>query len=188
MNRRLLEIIGIVCIVAATLVGTFFLAHYVQDNNAAQNLVEQFGYLGILALSIIIGLNLFLPIPAATLAPIFVAAGFALPAIIATVVAGSMFADGVGYLMGVGGKRIAKHAHPAFQKKMQALARRHHTLLLPFVFLYATFSPFPNELILIPLAISGIKYRVLFIPLLLGTILYEAVIAYGLTGAFHYFL
>jgi membrane protein YqaA with SNARE-associated domain len=187
MRTRILEISGIILIISIALVGAFFLTQYVQDNETAQRLVEQFGYLGILIISIVIGLNLFLPIPAATFAPIFVSAGLPLPGIILMLVLGAMTADAIGYLIGVGGRRITEHTHPAFQAKLQSFATRHHQLVLPFVFLFSAFSPFPNEVILIPLAIMGIRFRVLFLPLLLGTILYESILAYGLTGAFHYF-
>lgn len=185
--KRILEISGIVLVIAVTLLGAFFLTQYVKDNETAQRIVEHFGYLGILTISIIIGLNLFLPIPAATFAPIFVSAGLPLPGIIVMLVLGSVIADSAGYLMGVGGRHITKRTHPALQEKMQAFAERHRRFLLPLVFLYSVFSPFPNEVILIPLAIMGIRYRVVFLPLLLGTVVFETLVAYGLTGTFYHF-
>jgi len=187
VRNRILEILGLVLLIALAFVGSFFLADYVRDNGTARALVEHFGYVGILAISIITGLNLFVPIPAATFAPIYASAGFPLLAIIAALVAGTVIADTIGYLIGLGGRRIATHAHPVLQEKMQRFTEQHHRLVLPLVFLYAAFSPLPNEVILIPLAITGIRYRLLFLPLLFGTILYETLFVYGITSAFHYF-
>ena len=187
MRTRILEVLGIILLITAALVGSFFLADYVQSNGTARQLVEHFGYLGIFLVALLIGLNLFLPVPAATFTPIFVSAGLPIPGIIVTLVLGALVADTIGYLIGLGGRHITRHTSPALQKKMQSFAERHHTLLLPFVFLYSAFSPFPNEVIIIPLAIMGIRFRVLFLPLLLGTILYEGLLAYGATSAFQYF-
>lgn len=187
MRARILEILGIALVIAAVLAGSFFLADYIRDNDTAQHLVEQFGYLGMLLIAIVIGLNLFLPVPAAAFTPIYVSAGFSLLGIIATLTLGAMIADAIGYLIGVGGRRITTHTHPALQEKMQLFAVEHHALVLPVVFLFSALSPFPNEVILIPLAMIGIRFRVLFIPLLLGTILYETLLAYSATGIFNYF-
>lgn len=187
MRTRIVKILSIVLIITVALIGSFFLADYIRDNGTARELVERFGYFGILIIAIVIGLNLFIPVPAATFTPIYISAGFPLSAIIATLVVGAMIADTIGYLIGVGGRHITKHAHPMLQEKMQLLAHRHHTLVLPFVFLFSAFSPFPNEMILIPLAIIGIRFRVLFVPLLLGTMVYQTLFAYSITGTFQYF-
>ncbi len=187
MRARILKVLVIICIVALALLGSFLLADYVQDNGAAQALVERFGYLGILIVSIITGLNLFVPVPAVTFTPIYASAGFPLPAIVATLVLGAIIADTIGYLIGIGGRHITKETHPALQQKMESLALLHHKLVLPFVFLFAALSPFPNEIILIPLAFIGIKFRALFVPLLLGTIVYQTLFTYGITSTFEYF-
>ena len=183
----MVKILGIALFLVLILVGSFFLAAHIQDNASARHLVEQFGYGGILLISIIAGLNLFVPIPAGAFTPIYVAAGFPLLLIILTITIGTTIGDSISYLIGVGGRHITKHAHPTLQTKMQSFAHRHHHLVLPLVFLYSAFSPFPNELILIPLAIIGIRYRVLLVPLLFGTVVYETLFAYGITSAFHYF-
>lgn len=187
MRGRTVKILGIAVVVALALTGSFFLADYVRDNDAARTLIERFGYVGMFLVAIITGLNVFVPIPAATLAPVYVSAGFPLPAVVVILTIGTVIADAIGYLIGVGGRHITKHAHPALQEKMETLAHRHHYLVLPFVFLFAALSPFPNEMILIPLAIIGVRFRALFLPLLLGTLLYETLFAYGATSAFNYF-
>lgn len=187
MRTHILKGLGIILIVALCLLGAFFLADYVQDSNAARALVERFGYFGVFIIALVIGLNLFLPIPAATFTPIYVSAGFPIPGVIIALVLGATIADAIGYLIGVGGRHITKHAHPALQEKMESFAHAHHALVLPCIFLFSAFSPFPNEIIVIPLAVMGIRFRAIFFPLLLGTIFYETFLAYGITSVFEYF-
>lgn len=184
LRHRWLRILGILGIVALALTASFFFADYVASNDAASELVERFGYAGILAISIVSGLNLFIPVPAATFVPVFTAAGFSMPGIITTLVIGTLIADWIGYLIGVAGRHATEHHYPELQRRLRRFAKRHHRLILPGVFLYAAFSPFPNEILLAPLALIGTRFRALFIPLLLGTIAYQALYAYGAQGIF----
>jgi len=186
MRRHTLKILAIAAIIAISLIASFFFADFVTESEEAQALVEQTGYLGMLALSIIAGLNLFVPIPAGTFAPIYAAAGFPLPAIIAVLVIGTTIAGSIGYLIGALGKQVARLKYPKIQERIQTFACRHHALILPTVFLYASLSPFPNEVILIPLALAGIKFRYLILPLILGNLVYQTLYVYGTNGLFHY--
>ncbi len=187
MRRRIVEVFGVLLIIVVALTVSFSLANYVTSNDTARNLVEHFGYLGVLLVAIIIGLNLFLPVPAGTLVPIYVVAGLWLPAIIVIHIMGAFIADTISYFVGVGGKHLTQKNPPKFQKKMMAFEQEHHKLILPSVFLYAAFSPFPNEIILIPLALVGIRFRVLWLPLLVGTAFYETLVAYGVISTFRFF-
>ena len=54
----------------------------------------------------------------------------------------------------------------------------------PIIFIYASVAPFPNELLLVPLALAGIKLRVLIIPLIVGTIFYQTAFAIGIQNLF----
>lgn len=186
MRKRTLQALGIVIFIAAALTGSFLLAGYIQDSGAAQELVERFGYLGMLALSIFAGLNLFVPIPAATFTPIYTAAGFPLYGIIITLVIGTTIADSIGYLIGFAGKHAAKLQYPVLQQQIQKIVTEHHIYMIPFVFLWSSFAPLPNETIIIPLALIGIKFRALIIPLILGTIIHQTYLAYGISSIFEY--
>lgn len=171
-------------ILALAFTASLLFADYVAGNESVQDVVERFGYLGMLIVTIISGLNLFVPIPAATFTPIYVAAGFPLPAIILVLIIGTTIADGIGYLIGLGGKHLAAMRYPHFQERLCSFAKQHHALVLPFVFLYAALSPLPNEIILIPLAFVGFRFRTLLLPLVLGTIIYQSAVAYGAASIF----
>lgn len=178
-------LLGVLALCA--IVGSFFLAEHVANDEGAQALVGRFGYLGMFILAIIAESSFIVPIPAATFTPIFTAAGFPILGIVTTLVIGTLIADGVGYLVGLGGRHAVAHHYPTFQERIQRFARRHHHLVIPGVFLYAALAPFPNEAILIPLALVGIRFRTLFIPLLLGTIILQTALVYGITNVFEYF-
>ena len=188
MRKSSLKILGAALGVIAVALGAFMLAHVVENSETARSLVEQFGYGGIFLVSLAAGFNLLVPVPAATLAPVYAAAGFPLPAIVAVISLGTAVADTLGYLIGVGGRDLARRANPRIQQWMRGFAVAHHALVVPFVFLFAALVPVPNEIILVPLAFMGIRFRTLFIPLLLGTILFNTLLVYGLTGAFLYAL
>lgn len=187
MQRRILKILAITLGVGAVLVATFFFADYVTENENVRAFVERTGYLGMLVISIIAGLNLFVPIPAGTFAPVYAAAGFPLPGIIAVLTIGTTIAGGIGYLIGALGKHVASLKYPKVQERIQTFACSHHALILPAVFLFASFSPLPNEVILIPLALAGIKFRHLLLPLIFGNLIYQTLYVYGTTSLFHYF-
>ncbi len=187
MRPHVYKTFAIILSIALVLYGSFLLADYVRNNDAARLLVEYFGYIGILIVAVVTGLNVFVPVPAAAFVPVYLSAGFSFVGIIATLSVGTIIADSIGYLIGMGGKHITQNAHPRLQQRLEALTQDHHILVLPAVFLFAAVAPVPNEIVLIPLAIAGVRYRTLFLSLLFGTIVYHLLFAYGITSIFNYF-
>ena len=187
MKRRIIQFTGLVAFVLAIFLGALFLANYIASNSTAQSIVEQFGYLGILVISIISGLNLFVPIPAPFFVPAFTAAGYPLWGIIVTIVIGTTIADSIGYLIGLLGKRVTENSHPKMLVFLQKIEKRYHVLILPVVFFYAALSPFPNEIIMIPLAMMGCRYWKIIVPFVLGTVVYVTALSYGAQNIFELF-
>lgn len=162
--------------------GAIYFAGIIQDNSNLQEIISSFGYVGILFVSFISGLNFFVPIPATAFIPIFSASGFALPVIIVIIVIGTTIADLISYYIGT---VLKPHADKSRSKVLEfarkyCVGRKYFTELL--VFLYATLVPLPNELLLLPLGTLGVKLRTLFIPFALGTTVHVTIIAYGLTA------
>lgn len=165
-------------------VSALYLADFVANNAMAQNLVGQFGYLGILFIAMIAGVNVLVPVPAASFVPIFTAAGLWLPVIILMLVVGTTIADLIGYLIGRWSKTFAEEHYPQTYRHVLTLNDNHHGLLLPFVFAYAAFVPFPNEAVLIPLALIGVRFQAILLPLILGNIINQTALALGATNIF----
>ena len=182
--RLTTHLFAIGCFILLVVAGALYLAQFVATDSAAQALVAQFGYLGILALAVVSGLNLLVPVPAATFTPVFVAAGLTLPLIILTLIIGTTIADLLGYLFGRWSRAFAHEHYPQTYQKILTLHTKRSALLIPFIFLYAAFVPFPNEAIIIPLALIGVRLPIIIIPLLLGTTLNQTLLALGAIGLF----
>jgi len=60
-----------------------------------------------------------------------------------------------------------------------------HQSYIPFIiFGYFVLAPLPNEVILIPLAIIGYKYKKLIIPLIIGNVLHHTIMVFGYSTIF----
>lgn len=160
------------------------LSEYILDNDSAQLVVQEFGYIGVVIVSFIAGLNLLVPIPAATFVPIFTAGGIALPMVIFLLILGTMAANVVAYAIGKLGNHFTATHYPAMQSRIETIYTRHRKWLPYFVFIYAGLIPLPNETYLIPLGLLGVRMREFFIPLLLGTTVYQTVYAIGINNLF----
>ncbi len=190
MARRKKEVLsGIVLLLILTAVasGAFFIAEYTLTHESFQNQIASFGYLGITFLAMVAGLNVIVPIPAATFTPVFTAAGLALPLIVLSLTIGTLLADFIGYAFGKLSRETVATKYPGLVAKLEHLYEHRRTWLLPVVFLYASFVPIPNEALVIPLAFLGIRWRLLVIPLFLGNLINQAIYAYGFQNLYHYF-
>lgn len=183
-TRKILRFTILSLLITGIWVASLFLADYVANNDMAQNLVGQFGYLGILIIAIVSGINVLLPVPAAAFVPVFIAAGLWLPLVIIALVVGTTIADLIGFFIGRWSKDFVEEHYPRSYKRIQVLDERHHSLVLPMVFLYAAFIPFPNEAILIPIALIGFRFQTLLIPLVLGNLVNQTALAFGATNIF----
>ena len=175
-------------ILAGGLTVTFFLSQHVSSSEASQQLIQNFGYIGIFVISFIAGLNLFIPIPAATFVPVFTAGGISLFEIIVFLVIGTMAANLLSYFLGIYGGKISSAHYPELQKKLIRLYQKRKKWLVYFVFIFTALMPLPDEVFLIPLGVVGVKLRQFIIPLLLGTICYQTLATFGVHNIFKYFL
>lgn len=183
-RRRTVRLVLLGVLLFGLFLGALFLAQYVEHNAAAQALVSQFGYAGIVFLALVAGLNVILPIPAASFTPVFLAADLSMPLIILSLVVGTIIADFIGYLIGRFGHTFVSTHYPKTQQKLRTIREQHRRWLLPFVGFYAAFVPFPNEAMLIPLAVSGVRFSALLIPLLIGNAINQTILAYGINNFF----
>ena len=166
------------------LVGALFLSQFLSTFDTAIQLMERAGYGGLVLLGIIGGLNVFVPIPAAVFTELYTAAGLSVFGIILALAFGTLLADMIGFWFGQLMRVAAHTSYPKIVSFVTNIREQYTYLVLPFVGFYAAFVPFPNEAILIPLAISGINIRYLLIPLIIGNLIHQAVLIYGLQGLF----
>jgi membrane protein YqaA with SNARE-associated domain len=186
MTYRLRIIRGftLFAVVVGVLAVTFYLAFTIEQNPAAQNILATIGYPGVFILALIIGLNPFMPVPAATFTPIFLSAHLSLPLIIVALTFGTIAADSLGYLFGHVSKSYVRRAHPRIYRFFKNLYTKHHPYVLPVVCFYSAFIPLPNELFLLPLAVLGMPFRTLLIPILIGDAISQTLMALGVQNIF----
>lgn len=185
---RFLRGLTLLVVLAGVLVVTFYLAFTIEKNPAVQNILAAIGYPGVYLLALIIGLNPFMPVPAATFTPIFLAAHLTLPFIITALTLGTVTADSLGYLFGHVSKVYVKKSHPRIYHFFKNLYTKHYSYVLPVVFFYTSFIPLPNELFLLPLAVLGMPFRLLIIPIIIGDAINQTLLAFGVQNVFLWLL
>lgn len=163
---------------------SLLLGSYVLENDAAQNIVESFGYTGVAILSLISGLTPILPVPASTFTPVFEAAGLQTLWIIVALVIGVFVADTISFFFGHWSKGAVAIKFPGLFARFSSLAQKRKRVILPIMFLYASFMPLPNELIIIPLAIAGMRFKTMLAPLIIGNVVHQVVLVFGISAIF----
>ena len=184
IKSPVLQVALILILTAVILLAIIEATSFVHTDSGVQSLIAQYGYVGILVMAIIAGMNIFVPIPAATFTPIFAAAGLWMPLIVLMLIIGTTIADIAGYTIGRLGKEFTSEHYPRTYARIFSLNERNHALLLPFIFIYSAFVPFPNEAFLIPLALVGVRLRTFILPLILGTTVNQILFAYGIQNIF----
>lgn len=187
-KRRAFNLMMFLGLLSLGIFGSLLLTQYVIANPTHHELIQKFGFLGVLFISFVAGLNLFLPVPAATFVPVFTAGGMGLPSIILFLIIGTMAANLFSYVAGRYGGKVVKSHYPEIQQKMIHLYKDHARFLPHFVFLFTALVPLPDEVFLVPLGIIGVKLKKFIVPLTLGTIFYQTFAAYGIDNIFKFLI
>jgi len=175
-RKNVALLIGFLVVIASALVASQWLS----NSPAAVELIDQFGYVGLVLLGIIGGLNFVIPIPPATFSALYSAAGLTATGIILSLAIGTLIADSLGFWFGTRAALVIEKKYANIATYAKRIADERAFLIIPFVTLYAALVPFPNEAILIPLALTGIKFRYLVVPLLCGNILHQTILIVGI--------
>ncbi len=163
---------------------SFLIADTITESTAALQLVSNFGYVGVVMLAVFSGLNVVFPIPVAVFTPVFLEAGLQIPYIIAAIVTGIIIADFTGYIFGRWSRDYIVERYPRVFATLSNINDRNQYFLLPAVFLYAAIIPLPNEAIVIPLALIGVRFSFILLPLILGNIVNQTMLVYGASNIF----
>jgi membrane protein YqaA with SNARE-associated domain len=155
------------------------LVQHLTENSVVTELAQQFGYVGVVITGTIAGLNSFVPVPAAAFTPVFVNAGLSIQLIIIALAIGTLIADFVGYVLGHVGRKLILQKYPKLFRVITEVHIKHRRLVLPLVAAYAAFVPFPNEALIIPLALGGMRFTHMIIPLMIGNILNQTIYTYS---------
>ena len=142
----------------------------------------QYGYVGILLVSLLGAMSIFVPIPSTVV--IFILGGvrnssgtFLFEPLLIAVFAGigATVGEFSGYVIGYGGRRVIGEK---YKHKMDILMRLFKRFGPIVIFLFAL-TPLPDDLIFIPLGVMKYSMLSAFIPALVGKFLSNLIIAYA---------
>jgi membrane protein YqaA with SNARE-associated domain len=154
------------------------------QNDVIRDAVERGGYPMLLALSAASGFNLAVPIPIVSFFPFLMELGFHPWWALATIAFGMTLGDLVGFLLGVAGRRALEGREIKAFQGLERLRERHAKLPLVALFLYASFAPIPNEVVVIPMALLGYPIVGVGSALFAGNIIFNGLFALAGMGFF----
>lgn len=169
-----------IALLVLIMVLAFWVSDTVKDSDFVSDLIRRFGYGGIFLVAVVSGLNLVLPIPAISFLPVFLASGSNAIAVVAVIAAGMTLADFIGYLLGKTGRHIALSS---FERKvinkLERIKEKLHWSPALVLFLFASFVPFPNELIVVPMAFLGYRFTHVLLPVFFWNMVFNSLYAIG---------
>ncbi len=156
----------------------------VGELTAVREAVAAAGYWGLLGASVVSGFNLVAPVPVVVFYPFLMESGFAPVPTLATIALGMTVGDLLGYLIGDATRELANDRLAGFRARAEALHARHRFLPLGLMFLYAAFAPFPNELLVIPMAFMRYSLTGVMTAVLCGNVVFNTLVALGVSWVF----
>ncbi|PIR75129.1 MAG: hypothetical protein CO030_03730 [Candidatus Magasanikbacteria bacterium CG_4_9_14_0_2_um_filter_42_11] len=169
----------VIVLVSIIWLNTFLIEH----RDTVQEIVSQFGYIGMFVLAIVSGFNIAIPLPAIGFYPVFTELGYQPILIILILSLGMTIGDSIGYLLGQTGRGfLERTSSKKILKVFHRLYVRHQALPFVLLFFYAAFVPLPNELLIIPMSIAGYRFWQMGAVLFLGNIVFNIVGAFGISA------
>lgn len=160
-------------------ISAVYLAENLSEDYLTQAIVQEAGYWSVYFLALISGLNPFLPVPPATFSPIFVASNLTVSAIIITLTLGTITADLIGFFIGKYSKDYIRNKYPKTFLFFENASNKNSYFIIFIVALYASFIPFPNEVIIVPLSIGGFPLKKVIVALIAGNLIHHTILVHG---------
>ena len=183
MTRKISKIVVSLTVLILVAVGAFYLATEAGESEYIRQLVLDYGYIGIFFLSFISGFNLAIPVPAVAFLPLFVASGLNFWISIFLISVGITIADALGFLIGKFSRHIVLEDNKTVQR-LEKIKERYQFAPHIVLFLFASFAPFPNEILVIPMAFLGYRMRILLPIVFFGNLIFNILYATGISSIF----
>ncbi len=136
-------------------------------------------YIGTFIISLVGGLSTFITVPYQLVVITFGAGGLDPWLLGLAAGIGLMIGDATSYLIGYHGRDfVPRKVQVAFKKIYGWLATKPKPLTFLTIFIYGAIFPIPNDFLVIPLGLIHFPYWKMAIPLTLGNILSNALLAY----------
>lgn len=186
-RRRIARLAVQAVLIALLVVVVVWMNRYAADHDLVRLAARRFGYPGILAAAAASGFNLVVPVPVIAFFPFFMEAGFAPVPTVLTIATGMTLGDLLGYLLGHAARDAVGDRGGRMTERLQRLREAHPYLPFGVMFLYAAFAPIPNEILVIPLAFMRYPLAGVFTAVLLGNMIFNALVATGVVHVFGLF-
>lgn len=173
------DILKAIALIAVIGFGIFLGQHVVNDE-AVRNFIQDLGYIGVFFIAYGSGFNLIIPIPAATFVPAFTSAGFEFWSVVSVMAIGLTAADLTVFLIGRAGREVKNAPTTGWAAKIEHLQKKHTRARWGILFLYASFFPFPNEVLLLPMGYLGARLRDVALPIVLGNFIFTILASRGI--------
>ena len=168
MQKRNKNILQFVLIVSLIII-LILLTPLLKESDIIVRLVDSYGYIAVFLLSIISGFNILVPVPPAIIGTLFIELGLNIVGVIITIIIGITIADLTAFYLGKTINQFFENRNAVRRIEKYILKYKYFHIIL--ILLWASFIPLPNEVILIPLAIIGYKFKDIVIPLLIGNVI-----------------
>ena len=167
------------------IIAALWLSYTAIENELIQELVLKYGYGGVFLTSLFSGFNIIAPIPIISFLPLFIVSGLNLWIIIFTIAVGLTLADSFSYFIGKIGQQLISPPMQKTVRRLEKIRERYNWLPIAILFLFASFVPFPNEIIVIPMVFLGYRITHLLPSLFLGNVIFNSLSAFGIINLFN---
>ncbi len=188
-SRKQKEAVGASALIFIILIIAWsILLNYISPSEILESIGVHNGYIIVLIGGFLGGVSLFFPFPSYLLVLTFGAAGLNPILLGVTAALGVMFGESTSYLVGHASYRVLpSNWHGKINKFNQWLMHKPPWAISLLLFIVGSI-PFPNDYFLVPLGLVGYPFRKTIIPLALGNLTYNILLAsigyYGLASFF----
>lgn len=164
--------------------GAFWLNSLDVSGEMFEEGAARYGYLGVLIGAMLSGFNILVPIPIVAFFPFFLEIGLDTYLLVAVISIGMTVGDACGFVIGKSSRSIVDLKEGKITTFLLKTQKKHPAWIWFVYFLYAGFAPAPNEIIVMPGAYMGLRFREVIVPVFFGNVIFNALVAFGLVVAF----
>lgn len=187
LAQNKIRVISILLIIMLLVVAAFFASGYIEQDYWARQLAQTYGYPAVFLIALVSGFNILVPIPAATLIPLFTEVGLSFYPLVLLVAFGMTMGDVIGYFIGYAGRSvIAGEKEEKMTTRLLKMKEKNKHWPLVFLGIYSFTFPLPNELVVIPMSFIGYRLNRMAPILLVGNTVFTLFVAWGAGSLLEY--
>lgn len=184
MKNKVLSSLYKLVLLLALIVLAVYMSRFISESSVLVSFIGKYGYIAVFVAGLIGGLNFVIPVPAITFMPFFLAGGLN-PVIVVVVIAlAATLADTLSYLFGSAGRDFVLEENSKLMSYLDRKKDSNMPWLYFLLFLFASFAPLPNEILVVGYAFIGVSYKKILPIVFIGNLVFNSLGALG----FSYFI